>query len=145
MHNEVMSMRQGMPPSPPVGMMTPPPFPFGEKPLPPFLLGLDLTESQRDRIFELLHSQEPAMRAQVKSIRKAMTEINRLAAADHYSAAEVHRLADKLAGAIANSVVLRTETDAKIRMLLTPEQRKQADEMHARVEAYFDHEGYPPK
>jgi Spy/CpxP family protein refolding chaperone len=104
-----------------------------------------LTEAQRDKIFELLHSQEPAMRAQGKFIRKAMAEINRLAAADHYSAAEVSLLADKLASAIAGTIVLRTETDAKIRMLLTPEQRKQADEMHARVEAYFDHEGYPPK
>jgi periplasmic protein CpxP/Spy len=142
---EVLSMRQGMLPSPPVEMMPPPPFSFGEKPLPLFLLGLDLTESQQDRIFELLHSQEPAMRAQGKAIRKAMAEINRLAAADHYSAAEVRRLADKLAGEIADTVVLRTETEARIRALLTPEQRKHADDVRARFEADFAHEEHPPQ
>jgi protein CpxP len=139
MHNEMISMRQGILPSPPVEMMPPHPFPFGEKPLPLFLLGLDLTESQQDRIFELLHSQEPAMRAQGKAIRKAMAEINWLAAADHYSAAEVRRLADKLAGAIAGTVVLRTENKARICALLTPEQRKHADEVRARFEADFAH------
>ncbi len=146
MHNEMMSMRQGILSSLPVEMMPPPPFPLGEKPLPPFLLGLDLTESQQDRIFELLHSQEPAMRAQGKAIRKAMAEINRLAAAEHYSAAEVRRLADKLAGAIADSVVLRTETEARVRALLTPEQRKHADEVRAGFEADFAHdEEHPPQ
>jgi Spy/CpxP family protein refolding chaperone len=145
MHNEMMSMRQGILPTPPVGMMPPPPFSFGEKPLLPFLLGLDLTESQLDKIFELLHSQEPAMRAQGKVIRKARAEINRLAAADHYNAAEVQRQADKLAGAIADSVVLRTETDAGIYVLLTPEQRKHADEARARLEAELAHQWHPPQ
>lgn len=146
MQNEmVMHMRQGIPPSPPVEMMPPPPFPSGEKPLLPFLLGLDLTESQQDKIFELLHSQEPAMRTQGKAIRKAMTEINRLAAADHYNAAEVRRQADKLAGPIADMVVLRTENEARIRALLTPEQRKHADEVRARFEADFAHEEHPPQ
>lgn len=140
---EVLSMRQGILSSPPVEMMPPLPFPSGEKPLPPFLLGLDLTESQQDKIFELLHSQEPAMRTQGKAIRKARAEINRLAAAEHYNAAEVRRQADKLAGAIADSAVLRTETDAGIHALLTPEQRKHMDEARARFEADFAHEGHP--
>jgi len=144
MQNEmVMHMRQGMPPLPPVGMMPPPPFSFGDKALPPFLFGLDLTESQQDKIFELLHSQEPAMRTQGKAIRKAIAEINRLAAADHYSAAEVRRQADKLAEAIADTVVLRTETEARIHALLTPEQRKHSDEVRARCEADLAHEGHP--
>ncbi len=86
MHNEMMSMRQGILPSPPVEIMPPPPFSSGTKPLTPFLLGLDLTESQQDKIFELLHSQEPAMRTQRKNILKARAE---LAATDQYNAAEV--------------------------------------------------------
>ncbi len=145
MHNEVMSMRQGMPPLAPVGMMPPHSFQSGEKPLPPFLLGLDLTESQQDKIFELLHSQEPAMRAQGKIIRKAMAEMNQQAKVDHYSAAEVRRLADKLAGANADAAVLRIDTEARIRALLTPEQRKHADEVQARFESDFAHEEHPPQ
>lgn len=145
MHNEMMSMRQGILPSPPVEMMPPLPFSSETKPLTPFLLGLDLTESQQDKIFELLHSQEPAMRTQRKTILKARAEINRLAATDHYNAAEVRRQADKLAGAIADSVVLRTEIDAKIHALLTPEQRKHMDEVRARFEAYFAHDEHPPQ
>ena len=135
MHYEIMSMRQGILSSPPIETTPPLPFSTGEKPLPPFLLGLDLTESQQDKIFELLHSQEPAMRTQGKAIRKARAEISRLALADHYNAAEVHRQTDKLAEAIADSVVLRTETDAGIHALLTPEQRKHMDEARARFEA----------
>jgi hypothetical protein len=62
MPDEVISMQQGIPPLPPVGMMMRPPFSFEEKPLPPFLHGLDLTESQQDKIFEVLHSQQLAIR-----------------------------------------------------------------------------------
>jgi Spy/CpxP family protein refolding chaperone len=146
MQNEmIMHIRQGMPPPPLIGMMQPPPFPFEEKPSPPFLLGLDLTESQQDKIFELLHSQEPTMRAQQKAVRRVMAEMNRLETSDHYSPSEVRLLAEKLAKAIADSLVLRAATEAKIRAFLTSEQRKQADEIRARLEADLGHEVHPPQ
>jgi len=137
-----MHMRQGMPPPPLIGMM-PTSFPFGEKNLPPFLVGLNLIESQQDKIFELLHSQEPTMREQYKAVHKTTEAINRLAASDHYNQAEARTLADKLAKAIADSLVLRAATEAKIRAFLTLEQREQADEMRSRLEANFGHDENP--
>jgi Spy/CpxP family protein refolding chaperone len=58
--------------------------------------------------------------------------MNRLAVADHYSATEVSLLSDKLASAIAGTIVLRTETDAKIRALLTLEQRQKSEPVEGR-------------
>ncbi len=64
-HNEIMLlMQQGMFPSPPGAMMAPPSFPPDGKLILPFLRDLDLSESQQDKIFVLLHNQEPGMREQ---------------------------------------------------------------------------------
>jgi Spy/CpxP family protein refolding chaperone len=140
MQNEMaMHVRQGMPPPPPNGMMHFP-FPLGEKTLPPVFLGLNLSESQQDKIFELLHSQEPTMRVQQKAISSAIAEMNQLVTSGHYSPSEVRPFAEKLANPLADSLVLRTVTEAKIRALLTPEQRKQAD---SRFEAALGHEEPP--
>lgn len=134
MHNEMMMpMPQVMLPPPP-GMM-PPRFQIDANFMPPFLRDLKLTESQQDKMFELMHSQMPTMRTQFKVVRKIAEELNRQALSDNYNPAEVKALADKLASAIADMVVLHTAADAKFRALLTPEQRKQADEMRSRLQA----------
>jgi Spy/CpxP family protein refolding chaperone len=139
MHNEMMMlMQQGMFP-PPGAMMPSPRFPNDGEFIPPFLRGLDLTELQQDKIFEFMHSQEPAMRAQHKAVRKAAEEMHRQAASDHYNPSEVRMLADKLAKALADTFVQHATTEAKFLALLTPEQRKQADEMRSRFEAHLDH------
>ena len=135
MHNEMMMpMPQGMLPPPP-GMM-PPPFPIDANFMPPFLRDLKLTEAQQDKVFELMHSQMPTMRTQFKAVRKIAEELNHQALSDHYNPTEVKALADTLASAIADMVMLHTAADAKFRALLTPEQRKQADEMRVRFQAH---------
>ncbi|MFA6013473.1 MAG: Spy/CpxP family protein refolding chaperone [Gallionellaceae bacterium] len=138
-----MNMRRGRLAPPADAMMQPPPLSFGENPLPLFLLGLDLTEPQQDKIFELLHSQEPTMRAQHKAVHKAMEEIHLLAASDHFNPSEIHPLADKLAKAIADTLVLKTTTETRILALLTPEQRKQANEMCPRFGTIPKHDKIP--
>jgi Spy/CpxP family protein refolding chaperone len=148
MHDEMMMhMRQGMllPPPPPGEMMSGPHFPNDGELIPPFLRGLDLSELQQDKIFELLYSQEPTVREQHKAVRKATEEMNRLAISDHYSPSEVRTLADKLAKAIADTLVLRTATESQLRALLTPEQHKQADELRSRFEAHLVHDKNPPQ
>ena len=131
MHNEMMLMQPGMLSPPPGVMMLPPPFSINGEFIPPLPPSLNLSESQQDKIFELLHSQEPTVRAQHRAVHKALAEMKRLATSDHYSPPEVRPLADKLAKAIADTLVLRTATKARIRALLTPEQRKQADGFEA--------------
>lgn len=146
MHSKMMHMQQFML-APPVGatMMPPPPFLSNGEFIPPLPPGLNLSESQQDKIFELLHSQEPTARAQHKTVRKVADAMTRLTASDHYSPSEIRPLADKLAKAIADTVVLRTETDAGIRALLTHEQRKQAEEIRARFMADLGHDEIPPQ
>ncbi|AEJ00464.1 hypothetical protein Nit79A3_0585 [Nitrosomonas sp. Is79A3] len=140
MHNEMMLlMQQGIPPSPPGAMRAPPPFPPDGKLIPPFLRDLDLTESQQDKIFELLHNQEPGMRERHKAVRKAAEELNRLAASDYYKPSELRTLADKLAKELADTFVQHAATEVKILALLTADQRKQADEMRSRFGAIHGH------
>lgn len=141
MHNDMMLlMQQGIPPSPPGEMMAPPPFPPDGKLIPPFLRDLDLTESQQDKIFVLLHNQEPSMRERHKAVRKAAEELNRLAASDHYKPSELRTLAGKLAKELADTFVQHATTEVKILALLTAEQRKQADEMRSRFGAIHGHD-----
>ncbi|MFZ2301652.1 MAG: Spy/CpxP family protein refolding chaperone [Gallionella sp.] len=141
MHNDMMLlMQQGVSPSPPGAMMAPPPFPPDGKLIPPFLRNLDLTESQQDKIFVLLHNQEPSMRERHKAVRKAAEELNRLAASDHYKPSELQTLADKLAKKLADTFVQHATTEIKILALLTAEQRKQADEMRSRFGAIHGHD-----
>ena len=57
-------------PGPPMG----PPFvgpPLGTQHLPPYLMGVTLTEDQQDKVFAILHAAEPALREQEKAVRKA--------------------------------------------------------------------------
>ncbi len=144
MHNEMMLlMQQGMPPSPPGAMVAPPPFPPDGKLIPPFLRDLDLTKSQQDKIFELLHNQEPGMRERHKAVRKATEELNRLVTSDHYKPSELRTLADKLARELADTFVQHAATEVKILALLTAEQRKEADEMHSRFGAIPGHDKTP--
>lgn len=128
MPNEMM-----MPP--PLGAMPPPPFTNDGQFIPPFISGLDLTESQQDKIFEVMHSQEPAMPEQHKAARKIIEEMNRLASSDHYNLAE----------AIADTLVQHAATEAKLLALLIPEQRKQASEMRASLETHSGRNGNPPQ
>jgi Spy/CpxP family protein refolding chaperone len=135
-HNEMrLLMPQGMPHFPPGAMMAQPPFPPDGKLIPPFLRDLDLTEAQQDKIFELLHNQEPILRERHKAVRKATEEFNRLTASDHYTPSELQTLADKLASVFADTLVQHAVMEVKILTLLTTEQRKQADEMRARFRA----------
>lgn len=144
MYNEMMLlMRQEAFPSPPGAMMPPPLFSPDGKLIPPFLRDLDLTDSQQDKIFVLLHNQEPRMHEQHKAVRKATEELNRLAASDHYKPSELQTLANKLARELADTFVQHAVMKIKILALLTAEQRKQADEMRSRFEAIPEHDKKP--
>ena len=56
---------------------------MGGEMLPPHLRGLNLTEAQRDKIFEIMHAQAPVMRDKAKALRKAETDLHALTANAH--------------------------------------------------------------
>ena len=98
------------------------------------LRGLNLTEAQRDQVFNLMHKQAPAARERAKAIQKSRLELRNLSMSAQYDDARAKTLADSIAAATAEMALTRARTGQEIYKLLTPEQRKQADDMRARAE-----------
>ena len=103
---------------------------------PPFLRGVDLSEVQQDKIFSIMHKQEPLMREQAKAARKAQDALRALAASDAYEDAKAKALADALARATAEMTLQHARNEQQIYALLTPEQRKRAEAMRSKAELH---------
>lgn len=101
---------------------------------------LDLTDEQRDQIFELKHAQRPAMRDKVKELRKGHRTLRAAAMAQDYDARQVRQLADTQAKLIADLMVMRTETFHKIYALLTPEQQQKFGQWKDKRRGHFGRE-----
>ncbi|CAK0766380.1 conserved hypothetical protein [Gammaproteobacteria bacterium] len=134
-----------MPPHPP-GMLPMPggqflPFSGGMMPdfppmlldQPPLLSGLNLTEEQQDKLFELVHFILPSLRVKAKIARKAMTDLRKLITSDHYEASNGQVLIQTYAQALASIVVMWADKEAKTRDLLTSEQKRQWDNIHEKL------------
>ncbi|MBT0963520.1 Spy/CpxP family protein refolding chaperone [Denitromonas iodatirespirans] len=89
------------------------------------LRGLDLTEAQRDQIFELKHAQMPKMRDQVKVMRELRGQLRDAAMSDAYDAAKVKALTEQQAAAMAAMTQLRLANQHAVYQVLTAEQREQ--------------------
>jgi protein CpxP len=99
---------------------------FGPGSLHGALRGLDLSDQQRDKIFDIVYAQEPAMRNKVKELRRQREELRQASLTSHYDVKRVRELADAQARTIADLEVMRAETSSKIFALLTPEQQQKA-------------------
>jgi protein CpxP len=95
------------------------------------LRALNLSEAQKDQVFRIFHEQAPAMREQRKAMRASREEMRRIASAPSYDQNAARAAAERGARASANLAVMRTDMMAKVRAILTPEQRAQADRMMA--------------
>jgi Spy/CpxP family protein refolding chaperone len=104
---------------------------MGGEMMPPHLRSLNLSEAQRDKIFEIMHAQAPLMREKAKAVRKAEDELRALAAADDYSETKARTLADTAAKAISEMTLARTRVERQVIETLTPEQRKQLADLKA--------------
>lgn len=93
---------------------------------PPFLRGVELSEAQQDKIFSIMHKQEPLMREQAKAARKAQDALRALAASGEYEDAKAKTLAEAVARAMAEMTLQNARNEQQIYALLTPEQRKLA-------------------
>ncbi len=95
---------------------------------PPFLHGLDLTEAQRDKIFELHYAQIPTLRAKFKALRTAHEELHKLSLSAQYDETKAHALIDASTRALADIESIKASTDNQIFQLLTADQRKKLSE-----------------
>ncbi|MEW7847136.1 periplasmic heavy metal sensor [Massilia aurea] len=128
------ALAQAMPPpdgpdhdGPPFGQMHErdgEPGPFGT---PPFLRGLGLTDAQNDRVFTILHSQAPKRRALEMAERKADESLREVAQTPELDQAAASAAAQALGQAIADQELLRLQTRAQLKAVLTPQQRAQLD------------------
>lgn len=95
------------------------------------LRALDLTDAQEDKIFGIQHNSKPAMRDHMRAMQKAREALSEMQQDGRYDKARVRQLADAQAKAMADMIVLRSDTEQQIRNVLTAEQRAKADEMRS--------------
>ncbi|WP_426337816.1 Spy/CpxP family protein refolding chaperone [Pseudoduganella sp. S-14] len=98
----------------------------------PFLHGLELSESQEDKLFQLMHNQAPYLREQQRAHEKAMRALHDMRNTEKFDDGAATKLAQAAAQAEANLTLAHIRTHQKVLALLTPEQRKQLDERKAR-------------
>ena len=99
-----------------------------------FLRGLELSDEQRDRIFEIRHAMAPKMREQAKVLREARGEFSKLALSSDYDEAKVQALAERNAKAISEMAQLRARSMNEIYKVLTPEQQAKVHERQAKAQ-----------
>ncbi len=98
-------------------------------PGPGFMHGLNLTEAQRDAIFNLHHAQAPQMREQMKALYKQRQALRELAQSDNFDEQRAGQIAADMARTESTIALMRARTGNAVWKLLTPEQRQQAAKM----------------
>lgn len=98
----------------------------------PLLRGLSLSDAQQDKVFEIMHAQAPALRLREREVRQSREALFALSRSERFDDAKATALADTGARAAAQIALMRARSAAAVWQVLTPEQRKQADEMAAR-------------
>jgi Spy/CpxP family protein refolding chaperone len=102
---------------------------FGLRGVPPHLAALNLSETQQDKVFELMHSQMPKARQAEKQRHQLIAELHKLANSGGYDESKVKLISEKLAVIEKEGVLSRASTHHQVYQILTPEQRKQLGEM----------------
>jgi periplasmic protein CpxP/Spy len=97
-------------------------------PMPPYLMGIDnLSESQKDQIFNITYEQIPKFRNAEKQRHEAFLALKEIATSSPYDDTKAQSLAAKLAELDKQLTLLRIRTDAKIFSLFTSEQKQQLE------------------
>lgn len=111
--------------------------PFASDRLPPYVHGLDLSNSQRARIAEILKAQGAPLRDTAEAGRKALDELRKLAFSSDYSEEKAKALADVATPLMVELAVLHARFDHTVFAVLTPEQQQQAKENMANFKGHF--------
>jgi periplasmic protein CpxP/Spy len=106
--------------------------------VPPYLMGLDLTEAQQDKVFAIMHAEAPSKYEGQKQHRKLIEELRTLSQADSFDQAKANLISDQLAKLEKDKALNMATSEAKVFALLTPEQRKKAREFKMQ-EPGFNH------
>lgn len=96
--------------------------------LPPFLHGIELSETQQDKVFAATYAQAPELREQEKIAFKAHEQLRALAASSAYDDVKASALANTAAQAMAKISLLHARLEQQLLAVLTPEQRQKAQQ-----------------
>jgi protein CpxP len=110
--------------------------------LPPFI---HLTEQQQDKLFELRHAQEPALRAQFKELHSAHEQLREIALGENYDEARARQVVARAAQANSEIELMHARMQHAAFALLTPEQRKRIDECKPGAEGTPPRGCFPPR
>lgn len=97
----------------------------------PGLPGIELSEAQQDKLFQLHHQQAPAIYAQQKAARKATEALRALVGTPDYTPAKARDLAQSASRAHAELALLRAQAEHEFLTMLSEEQKKQLAEHRA--------------
>ena len=86
---------------------------------------LNLSEAQRDKLFNIMHAAAPEHREHMKALRKAHEALAELARSERFDDARAIALSRELGQAIAAQALLQARTEAQALAVLSPEQREQ--------------------
>jgi Spy/CpxP family protein refolding chaperone len=103
---------------------------------------LNLSEAQKDKIFDLRHAASPDLRDKGKQARAARKALRELAHADNFDESKARALSEQTAGADAGFMLARLRLDNQIYQVLTPEQRKQLEARKAQRKASHNAPGH---
>jgi len=126
----------------PMGGAPPGMFP-GDHP-PPYLMDLNLTEDQQDKVFAIMHASAPAMRDQFKAVRKAREALHDLGHAAQFDSGNAGSLAQALGKAESQLALLQARNEHDIFAVLTDEQRKDLAD-HEHEHGPHRHDGPPAR
>ncbi|HEY0843312.1 Spy/CpxP family protein refolding chaperone [Methylotenera sp.] len=102
---------------------------FTKKGLPPHLAALNLSDSQQDKVFELIYPQVPQIRQSEKQREQLMSELKALSNSAAFDSDKANQITEKLAAIDKEAMFNRAATDNQIFLILSQEQRKQLAEM----------------
>lgn len=96
--------------------------------MPPPFADLELNEKQQKEIAAVMQTQHKALQAKQKTVHETRQALQALAEADSFDSAKAQTLAEAHGKASAELAFLHAQTQAKIRALLSPEQRQRLAE-----------------
>lgn len=100
------------------------------------LMQINITQAQKDKIFDIRHKNEPSLYKTHQQIRAVKEQINELRMKQNFDIAKARGLYTQLANLEAESKIAKFEQDAEIYNVLTNEQKaelkKLCDTAHAR-------------
>lgn len=113
------------------------PDPFKSDRLPPYLDGLNLSDSQKDKIAEIVKTQVIHLREKADKVRKAHDNLRKLVFSPYYNEDNAKSFAEAAAHYMVDMAVIHARLDHEVFNVLTAEQQQQIQDNMAKFKEHF--------